>query len=402
MKKNSFAEILSDIDRKAHKKLVEKIPSLEGIRIPTGPALEQCSSEATARHKARLAAGLASGKCLQKDSCKVADLTGGLGIDCWAFSRVFGRVLHNEINPVLSDAVRENFESLGIGNVSFSCLDIRPDSNEWRKLLESFKPDILYLDPARRDASGKKVFLIEDCSPNVLELLPLLLSISPLLLLKLSPMADISLIASRLSDRCRRATDRTCLKHIQAVGFGGECKELLCVIDRDWDGPSSISAIMLGRNGDITAEWSTPPDMQDGFSCRIAEENELEAGRILLNPEAVLLKTGLQDLICRSVHVSKLERFTQLYICNGEIPDSAAGMFSCYRIIEVLPFCNLSFKDLGRRYPCMDVTAKNLPVSSEELRNRIFGKKATASRPDLHVWGFSTPYGRFLAVCIRM
>lgn len=403
MKKNGFAEILSGISRTTDRKVAAKLPSLAGIRIPSGLALEQCSSEAAALHKAVTAVKLASGKSGRAgDALRIADLTGGLGIDCWAFSRTFGKVLYNEMNPSLSEAVRENFETLGIGNVTFCGFEIRPDSDDWKNALASFGADIIYLDPARRDAAGRKVFLIEDCSPNVLELLPALLCLSPLILLKLSPMADISLVADRLSGRCREATGRNCLKRIQAAGLNGECKELLCIIDRDWDRPCSTGATKLDGNGEIISEFIISSDNRDKLPLRIAGEDELTEGRTLLCPDASILKAGLQDFICESPDISKLDRFTQLYLCKGEIPETAGSFFSAYRIIEVLPFCNRSFKDLGSRYPSTDVTARNLPISSEELKLRIFGKNAPAGTSNLHIWGFSTPHGRQLAVCERI
>lgn len=402
MKKNSFADILSGIDRETDRKAAAKFPSLSGIRIPTGLALEQSSSEATALHKAGLASKLVSNRTGESPSTAVADLTGGLGIDCWAFSRTFGKVLHNEVNPVLSAAVRENFKSLGVENVEFSGFEIKPESGDWITALESFRPDITYIDPARRSSTGRKVFLIEDCSPNVLELLPILLPLSPMILLKLSPMADISLIAKRISDRCKASTGRSCLKMIQAVGLDGECKELLCVIDREWNGNCSISAATLRRDGSTAAEISSPKLSCGEDCCPPADADSLTEGSILLCPDAVLLKAGLQDILCKTGHISKLDRFTHLYLCDSEPVDDSARFCSRYRVIEVLPFSNRSFKDLASRYSGADVSAKNLPLSSEELKARIFGKKKASASSDLHIWGFSTPYGRFLTVCRRI
>ena len=439
MKRSSFADILSDMDRKTDRKAAAKFPSLAGIRIPTGLALEQCSSEAAALHKAYFALRLISVKCLQaraavcetnveprrhpleqsesgiapgggceatgdkqRSTCKVCDLTGGLGIDCWAFSRVFEKVLHNEMNPVLSAAAQENFQSLEIGNVEFSGFEINADRSDWKSHIESFGPDIIYLDPARRSASGKKVFLLEDCSPNVLELLPTLLSVSPLVLLKLSPMADISLIAARIRERCIAATGLNCLKMIQAVGLEGECKELLCVIDRDWTGGYTVSAVILATDGGTDAECSTLPDRAKKIACRIAEADEITEGKTLLCPGAVILKTGMQDIICENGPAAKLDRFTQLFICDGSVPNELRAFFSRYRITELHPFCKESFKLLGAKYPQADVTAKNLPLSSEELRARIVGTGKFPGSGKYHIWGFSSPHGRFLAVCERI
>ena len=119
----------------------------------------------------------------------MADLTGGLGVDSWAFAEVFGEVLYNEMRPELAAAANCNFKELGLSNITVRCCTLgtavtsggmassvmagtdRP-SLRVTEVLDGFVPDILYLDPARRAADGRKVFRLEDCQPDVLGLLP--------------------------------------------------------------------------------------------------------------------------------------------------------------------------------------------------------------------------------------
>ena len=181
------------------------------LLYPTRLCTEQCSSAATARCKARVAARILSGGAIQgiegdaapvetgRRSGNIADLTGGLGVDAWAFSEVAGKVLHNEMDPVLSEAVRHNFRVLGISNAVFRNACAEP--GRIGAILGDFHPDLIFLDPARRATDGRKVFRLEDCQPDVLTLKDELLRHAPHLLLKISPMADISFIVNQLNGR---------------------------------------------------------------------------------------------------------------------------------------------------------------------------------------------------------
>ena len=131
--------------------------------FPLKLSAEQCSSSATGRYKAGLASRISC-----KESWAIADLTGGLGVDSWFFSQKAERVLYNEMQEVLCRAAEHNFKVLEAGNISVSNGIARQGDIE--KILDGFNPDIVYMDPARRGEGGRKVFLIEDCTPDVLTL----------------------------------------------------------------------------------------------------------------------------------------------------------------------------------------------------------------------------------------
>ena len=136
--KSSFAQILERIASDSAAKMEDKIPQwagVPGITVPSGLSLEQCSSSATALSKARTAARRAGPRG------RIADLTGGLGVDAWAFSAVAEQVLYNEQDPALFNAVRHNFALLGIKNVVFSNLELKPGGTA--ALLGDFKPDLI-------------------------------------------------------------------------------------------------------------------------------------------------------------------------------------------------------------------------------------------------------------------
>ena len=208
---SDFGLAVSTLESRA--KLRDKLPewyAVPELHLPLPLSAEQCSSSATAFYKASLCKGL-----------RVADLTGGLGVDSWAFSQSCETVLYNEMQPALVEAARHNFPLLGMQNVQISQGELTPDS--LADILGDFGPDVIFLDPARRADSGRKVFRLEDCSPRVLPLLPALLDAAPLLMLKLSPMADISLLCRELG----------CVRELHVIEADRECKELLVLLSKE-------------------------------------------------------------------------------------------------------------------------------------------------------------------------
>ena len=332
------------------RKLREKVPqwyAVPSLRFPLRVSGEQCSSTETARYKAAVAAAAAKG-CL-------ADLTGGLGVDSWAFAQVFDRVLYNEMRPELADAARRNFAELGLGNVTVSCAELA--AGKLPLILGSLHPDILFLDPARRGSDGRKVFRLEDCQPDVLQLLPELLSACPLVLLKLSPMADISLVCKQLG----------CVKAVHVVGAEGECKELLLLLERDYAGPYTLTVYSNGAVAEISApSGEHPAQVSPAW---------------LFDPGKALLKAGAFSWPCQ-YGLQKLGRHTHAYV--GAEPVEALKPFGkWYPILEVVPLNNRSIKELGKKYPRAEVTARNLPLTSDQLRAKLGVK----SGGEVHIFG---------------
>ena len=336
---------------------------------------------------------------------KIADLTGGLGVDSYVFSRHFGKVLYNEMNPVLADAACHNFSVLGCSNITVSCSRI-----EYPEVLpRGFAPDIIYLDPARRASDGKKVFRIEDCQPDIMQLKDSLLQIARLVAVKLSPMADIDIVVRSLGPHCRR---------IDVVSYSNECKEVVAYLDREYDGECTICAKCSGKGEFLftRAEENAADAILPGQGLdRIMSES----GTFLLEPDRALLKAGAFRLPCRRFALTMLDRSTHFYITSSlSIPTisqapcsagsdcisgspiadnvSAAGsprlqdFFRIFRIIRILPLDKNGIRTAGKDFPQADVTARNVPMGSDELRRRlkvqpsgryhIFGLKVTAAQ----------------------
>ena len=188
----------------ARKRLKGKLPEwYENVELVMGgrvPA-EQCSSEVTARYKRSI---------LEGES--LCDMTGGMGVDFWYMSEGMKRAIYTERNEELCEVARHNFQVL---------MDERHPEAEVRcgdgRELPIPSVDIIYLDPARRAGDGSRVYAMEDCEPNIVEWQDELLRHAKMLLVKLSPMVDITDVLRKL----KGVTD------VYIVGVRNECKEIL-------------------------------------------------------------------------------------------------------------------------------------------------------------------------------
>ncbi len=366
--RDRYASEVEDFDLalntlEVRRKLRVKVPqwyAVPQLRFPFRLSGEQCSSAETARYKASVAL-----RALTREKT-VADLTGGLGVDSWAFAQVASAVLYNEMRPELAAAASANFKALGLTNVRVSCAELRPGG--LREILDGFVPDVIFLDPSRRAADGRKVFRLEDCEPDVLQLLPELLAAAPRVLLKLSPMADITLVARQLG----------CVKEVHVVAADGECKELLLLLER-WH--SGAFRLFVYENGAVLALDEEPV---------VASA---PSGDLLFEPGKALLKAGAFDLPCR-YGLEKLSQHTHLYLASARV-EALQPFGKWFRILETLPLDKRAMRDIGRRYPRASVTARNIPLTSDALRKKL----GVADGGSVHIFGAKAASGNQLLVC---
>ena len=423
--------------RRLRKKLPDWV-ACTGLVYPSSLCAEQCSSSDTARYKASIVqrifneyvgtvASMVGDPCRTTGSAtkgtesvpdknspttrnqsvtelaevtipsrgKVADLTGGLGVDSWAFSEVAEEVLYNEMNPALAAAARHNFKALGVTNIFIKNSEATSDS--LKDIFGDFRPDVIFLDPARRDSAGKKVFLLEDCSPDVLKILPELFGISRFVLLKLSPMADITMAVERLDRTYEEYLEKASgkgwngqwVREVHVVASGGECKELLILLDGEWNEGYSLTCREDGKTLTFKPEEITKA--KAGYP-------DSTFARIIFEPGKSLTKAGVSNAICERFGLVKLARFTHLYTISEPLSDSESEQRTAplkdfgkvFYVKEILPLNKSSMKDVGKRYPHSEVSAKNIPMSSDELRTRLKVK----SGDDAHIFGvrIETPY----------
>lgn len=194
-----------------------KLPAFHAARCIIPPlSFEQASSQQAALHKAY------SGDL-------AVDLACGLGVDAWAFSQRFERVVAVERDPVLAYLAEVNFRLLGATNITV----VNASAEDFEIPADA---DLIYVDADRRSPDGRKLVLMEDCSPNVMELLPRMraaLRNAPegggRVVLKLSPMFDVDEALRIFGGR------------VEVVSSGGECKEVLVEMADPYCGSSSCS-----------------------------------------------------------------------------------------------------------------------------------------------------------------
>ena len=253
--------------------------------------MEQCSSEETAHYKASLVGGN-----------QMVDLTGGFGVDTYFLSKSFRSAKYVEKDQRLSKQATHNFDQLRA--------DISVFNTKAEVFLDSMDSvDLIYLDPARRDLNSRKVFQLEDCAPNVIELLSDMLIKSKRVLIKLAPLLDVK---SALRD----------LNHVSQVlviAVKNEVKELLFDIESDFIGETEVRCVNLKRGEE--QEFCFLYSAEEALH---AEPNKLE--RYLYEPNASILKAGAFKSIGNRFNLRKLDPNTHLYTSNSLISDFPADV----------------------------------------------------------------------------
>ena len=380
--------------RRKLKGKVQEWYSNPSLIFPFKLSAEQCSSSATGTYKAEVAAAVANES--GAESWNLADLTGGLGVDSWFFSKKAAKVVYNEMQTSLCDAAKHNFKSLGADNITVVNSTITPGDCLDAILAVEPHIDIVYIDPARRGEGGKKVFLIEECTPDVLTIKEEIFGHCRNLLIKLSPMADISMVCDRLGKRCRE---------VHVVAAGGECKELLIWMDRDWNEAYSVIAVELHNDNTrstleftpedecIAGQQSSGGDMPPPARGCLSVAKTGVAGTIccpaafIFEPGKSLMKAGCFNLIASRFNLHKLGKSTHYYITESADQAETLKQFGkVFQILECHPLDKRTIKEMGKKYPKAEVTARNIPMDTDALRKKL----GITSGDDAHIFGLKS------------
>ncbi|WP_312207780.1 MULTISPECIES: class I SAM-dependent methyltransferase [Epilithonimonas] len=332
----SMQEIVQQI--KGRKTAEKKFPFLtkEGIIFPPNLNLEQASSQSTAEYKAQNLTGKS-----------FLDLTCGFGIDAYFLSKNFDEVTLIEQNPELISIVENNWKTLD-RKANFI-------NENLEQFLESLREsqtdngkgfDIVYLDPARRDQQNKKKFLLEDLSPNLLEIEDKLHSISDKIIVKLSPLIDISYLISELKN----------ISEIQIIAVRNEVKELVLIIENNLSTgnqqPTTIKCVNLESN---------EPEFLFNFNDEKSAKSEFsESLKFLYIPNNSILKAGAFNIISEKFGLKKLHPNTHFYTSENKIENFPG------RVLEIE---KIEAKDLkkGEKY---NLVSKNYPLKPEEIKKK--------------------------------
>ena len=309
----------------------DKLPTFAEIDdwwYPVRLSCEQCSSEITARYKASL---------LPTTPFTLIDLTGGYGVDTFFMSERATQAHYVERNEELCRIASHNFgltrPQLQIHHADAICfLEQMPSC------------DVIYLDPARRDQNGGKVFRLEDCEPNVVELLPTLTAKSKQLMVKLSPMLDIT--------QALRSLPMSFDVHIVAVK--NEVKEVLLV---QTTLEPTIHAVNLSPTTQQTFSFTQEEEKQ----TPLISYSSLTTPPYLYEPNAAIIKAGAFKLVAQRYGLYKMAPNTHLYLSDQLIEDFPGRV---WQILEINP------KDM-KQIPGANILTRNYPLTPEQLRKKL-------------------------------
>ncbi|MDE6783576.1 MAG: hypothetical protein K2J17_07640, partial [Paramuribaculum sp.] len=315
--------------------------------FPSALLAQQCTSDAVAQYHATL---------LSASECRILDMTGGLGIDAFHIATEGRTIDICEINPTACKALAHNAGILGIDGIRV----LEGDSSERLRDIAADCYDTIFIDPARRDATqGRRLRSIAECSPDVSTLWPEMLRVARRVLVKVSPMLDISALQASLP----------CLQSITAVGHRRSTSELLLELAREIDeSRRAVKAVSLDPDGkiisEVTFDWiprRTPAD----FTAP-------KEGMTWLEPYAPIMKTGRFNELSRMTGVAQLSRHAHVYISADADPaKDFPGMR--YSIERILKADKRAMRSLKEQYAAegADVAVRDYPLSADELRKAL-------------------------------
>lgn len=330
LKKSPFkdVEMRTIVEQINGRKIAEKkLPFLlqQGIIFPPKLNLEQTSSQITAKYKSLFF----NGKYF-------IDLTCGFGIDAYFISQNFNETTLVEQNKFLLEIVKHNWNTLDRkANFINQKLEIFLKENDK-------KFDLIYLDPARRDHHQRKVFLLEDLSPNIIEIQDKLLEISDKILIKLSPLIDLKHLISILKN----------ISTIKIVAVKNDVKEILVFMDIHHKDNIEIEAINLETEDPIFS-FKIPENKVDNTKYS-------EIKKYLYLPNNAVLKTGAFNLLSSKMNIPKLHPNTHLYTSDLFISNFPG------KILEVKQINSKNIKKGGN----YNVIAKNYPLHPDEIKKK--------------------------------
>ena len=320
----------------------DKLPTFaanEDWWYPVRLSCEQCSSELTARYKASLLSPLALGEGKEE---RFLDLTGGYGVDTYFLSEQFSHTDYVEQNEELCRIAAHNFALSQKSKVERQKLSIAIHNTTAEDFLLSSPCGeagwgLIFLDPARRDSHGSKVFRLEECTPNVEELLPTLLAHSKRLLIKLSPMLDLTQAVTSLSQ---------VNWDIHIVAIKNEVKEVLLLSG----GTGQITTIDLAQK-DQAFVFTREEEQHCGLDIR-----DGKLANYLYEPNAAILKAGAYKLVAQRFGLHKLDVNTHLYTSRQFIENFPGRV---WRITE------------KQNLKQANVLTRNYPLTPEQLKKKL-------------------------------
>ncbi|MDR1983451.1 MAG: SAM-dependent methyltransferase [Prevotellaceae bacterium] len=340
VKQNSETDIHFALEQiAARQRAKEKLPAWYRnykLIFPPQVSVEQCSSEATAAYKAELCKGE-----------KFADLTGGFGVDFSFIAQNFNHSFYVEKDEYIAKIAGYNFDVLGLKNIEI----INCDSSEF--LANAANIDCIYIDPSRRNTNNKKEILLENCSPNVLEIKNILLQKSKNVLIKLSPVFDIAELLRKFDS----------ISQIHIVAVRNECKELLVRLDKKCN-ESDMEIICVNITNNGRQIFSFNPNDEKNIEYNFVQNPQ----RYLYEPNASVQKSGGFKSFAQKFNLCALNVNSKIYTSDILINDFCGRIFT---VEKVIPFNKNELANNLKNIKKANITVRNFPLSVDELRKKL-------------------------------
>lgn len=309
----------------------------KNVLFPPSLNLEQTSSEQTAIYKSQLVSGNI-----------LVDSTGGFGVDSFYFAQQMEQVIHCDLNGDLQQLAKHNFKALDCKNVS----SFHTDGIE--KALEIPNVNWLYIDPSRRSDTKGKVFFLNDCLPNVLEIQETCFEKIKNILVKTAPILDISVGLLELKN----------VKEIHIVAVHNEVKELLWILEKGFEGEPIIVAVNIGKQKTDTIQLPLNAEKK-------AHSTLNDVAEYLYEPFSPVLKTGAFSWLSEHYKVDKLQVNSHLYTST----DLSYFPGKAFKVSQVFPYNKKALKSLQGAN--VNVVTRNFKLSVADLRKKYKFKEGT-------------------------
>lgn len=374
----------------------QKLPAwaaTKGLLYPPHLSLEQCSSEWTAKRKQQImqemlqlvrSCTLSSSspspfstqdESGEKDGGRLVDLTGGLGVDFSFMASLFSSADYVECQSSLCALAQHNFPLLGLSHARVHCAEAQSF------LAQMGTATCIFLDPARRSQHGGRTYALDDCTPNVLPLLPLLLERAPLVLLKLSPMLDITQVVRQLHE----SAGRSVVAQVHVLAHRGECKELFVVLSAHSVLCSSPSLCCT----DERSHFATPLNAQTFTRQFPLLSRWPSAGEWLFEPNPSVMKAQCFAPLCHAYGLQAVGAESHLFVAPSPLPHFPG------RQLHLRAVSTLARRQVRSHLAQWDrarVAVRHFPLTAAQLRQRL----RLAEGGTAHVFGTTASDGTHL------
>lgn len=355
----SYAIMQIECRRKTSTKLRDTLRNPSFV-FPTALSAEQSTSDRLAQFHASLIS----------EGDTVLDMTCGLGIDAFHIASRASAVDAIDIVPEVVEAARKNAVSLGINNFKVCCCDSVTALQD----IPEKSYDTVFIDPARRDSAGKRLYALSECQPDIVAILPELERISDRLIIKASPMLDITQVLRELPQA----------SEVYSVGTATECKELVIVVnfrvavENTINRAVKVKAVTL-LSDNSCSEWKyvIGQDKSNAEEKDRLDRSILCRG-VLYEPFPAVMKVGeLNRLEKDFPRIKKLNHDTHLFFSTSLV---AGFPGRPYEITEIIDFSSSEIKKLAGRRLKINVTTRNFPIAAPALVKKLHITEGGVSR----------------------